>query len=206
MILLDKIDKNWEHMFKFQKLDIEKISYRTLIHSLYLTQLLLFFIALIIFIFFYRAGIAELWTSLLPTNIGVETLVGLLFAALVILINYALYRLAPAEMLDDGGINKKIFLNTPVYHIAFIAVLVAFVEELLFRVFIQSLVGVLATSVIFTLIHYRYFNKIILITFTFLTSLGLGLLMYYYGFYAVFLAHFLIDFVLGSLIRARIVE
>lgn len=193
-------------MFKFQKLDIEKISYRTLIHSLYLTQLLLFFIALIIFIFFYRAGIAELWTSLLPTNIGVETLVGLLFAALVILINYALYRLAPAEMLDDGGINKKIFLNTPVYHIAFIAVLVAFVEELLFRVFIQSLVGVLATSVIFTLIHYRYFNKIILITFTFLTSLGLGLLMYYYGFYAVFLAHFLIDFVLGSLIRARIVE
>ncbi len=193
-------------MFKFQKLDIEKISYRTLIHSLYLTQLLLFFIALIIFIFFYRAGIAELWTSLLPTKIGVETLAGLLFAALVILINYALYRLAPAEMLDDGGINKKIFLNTPVYHIAFIAVLVAFVEELLFRVFIQSLVGVLATSVIFTLIHYRYFNKIILITFTFLTSLGLGLLMYYYGFYAVFLAHFLIDFVLGSLIRARIVE
>jgi len=193
-------------MFKFQRIDIEKISYKTLLHSLYLTQLLLFIVALIIFIFFYRGSVAELLTSLLPGNFVLETLVAILFATFIILINYVLYKLVPATMLDDGGINKKIFSNTPIYQIAFIAVIVGFIEELLFRVLIQSLVGVLATSIIFTLIHYRYFDKIILISFTFITSLGLGYLMVFYGFYTVFLAHVVIDLVLGTLIRKGIVE
>jgi hypothetical protein len=64
----------------------------------------------------------------------------------------------------------------------------------------------MATSIILTLINYRYFDKIILISFTFIKSLGLGYLMVFYGFYTVFLAHVVIDLVLGTLIRKGIVE
>lgn len=191
-------------MKKFNKIEINTISYKNLIYSLYLTQLIMLLISFFIFLFLYKGSTRDILLFILPKDILFESIVAILFALLIISINICLSKYLPKNWLDDGGINEKLFANTPVWHIAIISIVVSFTEELLFRLFLQSFFGIIITSIIFTLIHFRYFNKIILISFTFLTSIFLGCIVLYVSWFAAFFAHALIDFVLGLVIRKNL--
>lgn len=193
-------------MGKRNKIDINLISYRVLIYNFYLTQAISLIVSLILFVLFFKGNVTDLLSLLMPDNILKDCLIAILFVSLIVLANIFLVKILPRKYLDDGGINKKLFINTPVWHIAIISVIVSFTEELLFRVFIQIQLGVIITSVIFALIHFRYNDKLVLILFTFFTSILLGYLVVISEWFTAFLAHALIDFTLGVFIRLKLIE
>jgi len=186
-----------------RKININTLDRKLLIYNLYLTQFFTLTLAFMLYFIFYRYSPNEVIGLLIPDNLFRSTLYGLIVAIIVIIVNIFLARKLPKEALDDGGINEKIFNNLHIGNIAIIAAVVAFSEEILFRGVLQSAVGIFFTSILFALIHFRYLKKVVLITFTFLTSLALGFLVYYTDWFAAFLSHFLIDFILGLLIKKK---
>ena len=159
-------------------------------------------IALILFYFFQNFNPYEAIATILPSNLSRSFIYGGIFAFIVVIVDVLLSWNLPKEMFDDGGINEKLFKNMPIWHIFIITNIVGFVEELLFRGAIQPLLGVWFTSLIFALIHFRYLKKIVLILVTFSISIGLGLITEHTGsWFSAYIAHMLIDFILGIFIR-----
>lgn len=184
-----------------KKVDLSTLDSKVLLYNLYLTQFLTLVLAFLLYFIFYRFTPFEVIGLLIPDNLFSSTVYGLIVALIVIIVNIILVKKLPKEVLDDGGINEKIFSNLSIGSIAIMAVVVAFSEELLFRGVLQSAIGIFFTSIIFTLIHFRYIKKVVLMTFTFLTSLALGFLVYYSDWFSAVIAHFFIDFILGILIK-----
>lgn len=186
---------------KMRKVDISSLDNKVIIYNLYLTQFFTLALALLLYFIIYRYTPHEVLGLLIPDSLFRPTISGISVALIIITANIILNKVLPKEALDDGGINEKIFKNLSIGHIAIIAIIIAFSEELLFRGVLQSSLGIFLTSILFTLIHFRYLKKKVLIAFTFLTSLVLGILAIYFEWFAAFLAHFLIDFILGILIK-----
>jgi uncharacterized protein len=127
---------------------------------------------------------------------------GLLLGWIVVGIEVFLARVLPAEWLDDGGINAQLFRRRSVLHIAWIALLVSVAEEMLFRGAIQYWLGIWGTSLLFTLIHFRYLRQWVMMLLLFAISAALGLVVEWSGTLTpAIVAHFIIDFVMGTLIR-----
>lgn len=186
-----------------RKIDIGTLDNKVIIYNLYLTQALTLLLAFLLYFIFDQYSPNEVIGLLIPDNLFRSSIYGFIVAAIIIVLNILLDKKLPEEVLDDGGINEKIFSNISIVNIAVIAIVVAFSEELLFRGILQSTLGIFFSSLLFALIHFRYLKKVVLITFTFLTSIALGLLVYYSDWFAAFLAHFLIDLVLGILIKKK---
>jgi uncharacterized protein len=105
----------------------------------------------------------------------------------------------PADSLDDGGINEKIFGSLSYLHIFVLTGIIAFAEEWLFRGVLQSLLGLVLTSMLFSLLHVRYIKKPLLFGIVTTLSFWLGILYEITGtIWVPFLTHFLIDFLSGS--------
>ncbi|MDN4527352.1 CPBP family intramembrane glutamic endopeptidase [Fictibacillus fluitans] len=122
-------------------------------------------------------------------------------AVAVVLVNLLLHLFLPERMLDDGGINKRIFRRVPVWHIAILTAVISFSEEWLFRGAIQPLVGLSLTSLLFAVLHVRYIKKPVLFIAAVLLSFLLGYLYEKTNNLIVpMAAHFFIDFLLGLLI------
>ncbi len=184
------------------KIDIQSIDVRLLIYNLYLTQIITLIIAFIISFILHDKYPVHAILTIIPENVYQSLLYGIIFAFIAISIDIFLAWILPEEMLDDGGINEKLLKNMPIWHIFIIANVVGFIEEFLFRGAIQPTLGLWLTSMIFTLIHFRYLKKIVLIIVTLLLSLGLGWLTQHTGsWFSSYIAHTLIDFILGIFIR-----
>jgi membrane protease YdiL (CAAX protease family) len=81
---------------------------------------------------------------------------------------------------------------------------VAFCEELLFRGAIQHAWGAYWTSVLFAAIHIRYLRHWLMTGLVFCISYGLGWVYVRTGtLWTPVIAHFLVDFVMGCIIRYR---
>ena len=195
--------KRKRSLLSMGKIDIRALDSRTIILNLYLTQIITLSLALLLYYIIYGLKPIEIVLSLYPTNFIKSFQFGLIFAIIIVTLNIILTKKLPKELIDDGGINKKIFKNMPIWHIALISVTVGFTEELLFRGAIQSFIGFFWTSFLFTLIHFRYLRKVVLITITFLTSIGLGILVVYIDWFAAFTAHVIIDFLLGFMLKKK---
>ncbi len=173
-----------------------------LLLNIYITQAVLLMIALGLLWFqgrlswgLFAWGKGEIWVA------------GLIFGLVFVGLNAAITWLVPQKWLDDGGINEALFHNRSVFHIGVIALLVSLAEELLFRGAIQYWLGVLGTSLLFTLIHFRYLRRWLMVLLLFLVSLGLGLITdYYNSLLPAVVAHFTVDFILGIFIRFRILK
>jgi membrane protease YdiL (CAAX protease family) len=127
---------------------------------------------------------------------------GLGFGVLVVIADMVLTRVVPAHWWDDGGINRLLFQSRSFAHIVWIAWVVAVAEELLFRGALQSLIGLWVSSLLFTLVHFRYWKRIPLLLMVFAVSLGLGVLVEWSGsLVPAIVAHFVIDCVTGVRIR-----
>ena len=120
----------------------------------------------------------------------------------VVLLDLILMRLLPSSLYDDGGLNVKLFRNKSVWQIALIAAMVAITEEILFRGMIQTHVGLVITSIIFALIHYRYlFNMFLFVNIVALSFFIGFIYQITENLLVTILMHFMIDFLLGVIIR-----
>ncbi|HEY8530446.1 MAG TPA: CPBP family intramembrane glutamic endopeptidase [Paenibacillaceae bacterium] len=190
---------NWRR-WRFRPVSVDQLSDRFLLANLYATQFLTVIIGIVWIIFQGRSVI-----SLLAVPGTADfVLWGAGFAALVVAADLLLARLLKEDAMDDGGINERLFRRRAVWHIALIAALVAFCEELLFRGAIQYAFGPYWTSVLFAAVHVRYLRHWLPTGLVFLASYGLGWIMEETGtIWTPMVAHFLIDFTMGLIIRFR---
>ncbi|GAA0367162.1 CPBP family intramembrane glutamic endopeptidase [Bacillus horti] len=185
---------------------LNQVSNRVLYLNLAVTQAGLALIGGIIYFFFLRQDLPlkELYHF---DELGFALLVGAGFAVCVVTLDVVLMKLLPEDYFDDGGVNERLFRDVNVWQIAIIALGVAVVEEFLFRGVLQNLIGLFWSSVIFALLHFRYLKKWLYSVLIIGISLGFGFMYEWTGsLWGMILAHFLIDFILGILIRYRLIS
>jgi uncharacterized protein len=186
---------------KYQDL-IHNLSDRELLFHLYLTQIILLSLSLILGLFLYRdiGFIGHLFNWKDPSILSI----GLIAGVLVVILDLFFMKILPNSFYDDGGLNERIFQNRSIFHIAFITLIVAFSEELLFRGMIQSQLGLIAASIIFAVIHYRYLFNWYLFSNIIILSFVIGYIYHLTDNLAVtFVMHFIVDFLLGCFIMIK---
>ncbi|MCM3566757.1 CPBP family intramembrane glutamic endopeptidase [Neobacillus mesonae] len=130
--------------------------------------------------------------------------IGILSGLAVVVLDIALMKSLPSHFYNDGGLNERIFRKRNVLHIFFIAAIVAFSEELLFRGIIQTKVGLIFASIIFAIIHYRYlFNWYLFINIVSLSFIIGFIYQWTNNFAVTIIMHFVIDFLLGIYIKFK---
>jgi uncharacterized protein len=181
---------------------INELTEKELLTHLYATQFILLTISIILGMMINRS--LDFIEVLFNWRDWAIIYVGITAGLFVVILDLLLMAVVPKTYYDDGGLNEKIFRNRKIYHIALIALVVAFCEELLFRGIIQSELGLIAASIIFALIHYRYlFNWFLLLNIITL-SFVIGLIYQWTENLAVtFVMHFVIDFLLGCIIMVK---
>jgi len=185
---------------KIRKVTVDQLNDKMLLANLYVTQALTLIIGIVWVLF---QGRSPLDFFKLPHKIDFVWWGGGL-ALLVLIFDLGISRFVPEEAADDGGINERIFKTRAVWHIAVISLIVAICEEILFRGAIQFAIGPYWTSIIFAAIHVRYLRHWIPTGLVFSISYGLGWIMIQSGtLWAPILAHFLVDFIMGCIIRFR---
>jgi len=180
---------------------IKELSDKQLMKHLYLTQLILLIVASILYQFIWKSTpLKELFLADRR-----DIFLGVAAGIAVVIIDIMMMKVLPAEYNDDGGLNERIFRARNPIHIALIAFMVAFVEEFLFRGIIQTNLGLLLSSVIFAVVHYRYlFNRFLFANIVILSLLIGGLFQWTESLLAVIIMHFIIDFLLGIIIRYQL--
>ncbi|WNF21550.1 CPBP family intramembrane glutamic endopeptidase [Mesobacillus jeotgali] len=130
--------------------------------------------------------------------------IGLTAGASVVVMDYVLMKYLPKSYYDDGGLNERIFKNRSVVQIMLIAAMVAISEEILFRGVIQTNTGLILSSIIFAVVHYRYLFNWFLFTNIILLSFLIGYIyMVTNNLLVTIMMHFFIDFILGLIIKFR---
>ncbi|MEK8127436.1 type II CAAX endopeptidase family protein [Paenibacillus filicis] len=186
--------------FKLQPVSADQLTDRLLIINLYVTQAVILLIAAVI-LWFQKPNLLSMFSLASPGHLA---LWGAVYAAAVLLVDMTVSRWVPPEVTDDGGINEKLFGNRPLWHIAVMSLVVAICEELLFRGAIQASWGPYWTSILFAAIHFRYLQHWLMTGLVFSISYGLGWIYIQTGsIWTPILAHFLIDFVMGCILRYR---
>jgi len=191
--------KAWRKI-RLRKVDISAMDDRMLLANVYLTQALTLLLALILSLF--QGG--ALWRLLaLPDQLAI-VLWGAGFAVVFIAVDGLLSQFVPEEVTDDGGVNEKLFSGRPLWHIAVLSFIVALCEEVLFRGVLQTWFGPYWTSILFALLHVRYLKHWLMTGLVFSVSYGLGYLAIWTGtLWTPIFAHFVIDFVMGVIIKYR---
>ncbi|MBJ6363490.1 CPBP family intramembrane glutamic endopeptidase [Paenibacillus sp. GCM10012307] len=185
---------------KLRKVTIDQINDRLLLINLYMTQALTFIIG-IVWILFQRQN--PILLLQFPKTLNFLYW-GAGLAAVVIVVDLLISRWVPEEATDDGGVNERLFRNRPWWHILVLSFVVSVCEELLFRGAIQHAFGAYWTSILFAAIHVRYLKHWIPTGLVFSISFGLGWIYDFTGtLWAPIAAHFIIDAVMGLIIRYR---
>ncbi|YBZ95714.1 CPBP family intramembrane metalloprotease [Bacillus sp. AK031] len=182
-----------------QKDLVMQISDKELTFHLYATQLVLLTVSVILGIFLYDDISLFLKQFAWDRQI---LLYGVSSGIAIVVIDLALMNILPEKYYDDGGINKRIFQNRSIIHIAFLAAVIAVCEEILFRSVIQYHFGFIAGTIIFAIVHIRYWGNWFLIVNIVLLSTWIGLIYEWTANLAVtIMMHFIIDFLLGLAIK-----
>lgn len=189
-------------MFKKQNELIKQLSDKQIVQNLYFTQLLLILIscALGIFLFSNFEEFLNIWVirdyTFVKYGVGV--------AIFVIMIDFTIVKVVPHHLIDDGGINEKIFEKRSIPHIFVLTALIAVSEEILFRGVLQTHLGIWIASFLFAILHFRYLSKWLLFIIVVSISFLLGIVYEITNtIYTTILAHFLIDLVFAIQIRLQ---
>ncbi|GIP37503.1 hypothetical protein J31TS4_07830 [Paenibacillus sp. J31TS4] len=186
---------------ELRRVDVSELDDRTLLLNVYLTQLL----CLLLGASLVGWKLGWPWTLF---GAGASPIAavgwGAGFALLVVSTDLFVTRLVPEHVTDDGGVNERLFADLPLWHIALLCAFVSVCEELLFRGGVQEALGFgpYWTSILFAVIHVRYLQHWLMTGLVFAISYGLGWLYAATGtLWTPVIAHFLIDFILGCIIR-----
>jgi len=176
------------------------ISINQLKKSVFLSQIIILFVALLSIYFFI--GFNRMYSQFINLD-GIElTLYGIGSGLILVFINIGLNYVLPEETLDDGGFNKLFFTSLSYFEILLFCLLIAVSEELLFRGVIQTKFGIFISTIIFTLVHFRYLKKFILFFVVLIESFILGyLFLKTQNLLVVILSHFLLDAILGAYMK-----
>ncbi|NBD22618.1 CPBP family intramembrane glutamic endopeptidase [Paenibacillus glycinis] len=185
---------------RLKTMDIDQIDDRMLLINLYATQAITFIIGFV-WLLFQRRNPFRLFEPGIDWHFVYW---GIGLAAAVIALDMLAARFVPDEASDDGGVNDRIFRHRPVWHIAVLSLVVAVCEETLFRGAVQYHIGPYWTSIVFATIHVRYLRHWIPTGLVFAISYALGWIYIKTGtLLAPIIAHFVIDLVMGLVIRFR---
>lgn len=196
----DVMKQKWKD-FKSRQVDIQQLDDKVLLLNLYLTQGITLILGLV---WIWLQGRNPFLLLTVQTSNLTWLWLGAGLAALVIVVDIAVSRFVPEDMTDDGGVNEKLFRNRPIWHIFAISFIVGVCEEMLFRGAIQHAFGAYWTSIIFAAIHVRYLRHWLPTGMVFLISFALGTIYEWTGtLWAPILAHFIIDLIMGLIIRFR---
>lgn len=179
---------------------IDEFTPKQLVLNVYLSQGIFIVIAIVI-AFFFRVPFP--WKNDFSVPVT-HLLIGIATGFFLPFLSIQLKKKLPDHYLDDGGINEKIFGSLSYVHIFVLTGIIAFAEEWLFRGVLQPLLGLVLTSLIFSILHVRYIKKPVLFVIVTLLSFWLGLLYMWSGtIWIPFIAHFLIDFISGCWIAGQ---
>lgn len=181
---------------------IKQLTDKQLLYNLFLTQIILLTIAFFLGIILFK-DVSTFFNLFNFKDMNI-LLIGVSAGLLVVLFDVFLMKVTPISYQDDGGVNERIFSKLPYFMIFIVALLVAISEELLFRGVLQSHLGLVWTSIIFAAIHYRYLFNWFLFVNVLVLSFFIGFLFEWtQNILVTMTAHFLIDFILGLLIRRK---
>ncbi|OIK12255.1 CPBP family intramembrane glutamic endopeptidase [Bacillus sp. MUM 13] len=181
---------------------IKQLSDKQLIYNLFITQLILLAAALLLGLFLFP-DIASFTALFRIRDINIAV-IGLPAGAAVVAFDIIMMKTIPASWQDDGGVNERIFKSLSYPLVPAAALIVAFCEEVLFRGVIQTNIGLVWTSVIFALVHYRYLFKWYLLVNIAGLSFFIGWIYSITGNLMVTItAHFIIDFILGIILKNK---
>lgn len=185
-----------------QSEQIKRMPPNELVHALFLSQLIFFSIAIFVSYFLFPSFTD--WYTLFHWNTKDILLLGGLSGVGIVSINIFLEEVLPPSMLDDGGINNKIFEKQSIWTIFWITLWIAISEEMLFRGLLQTTFGLIPASIIFAVVHVRYLKKPVLLFVVVAMSFYLGYTYYLTNNLLVpIMIHFVIDFFLGVYIRNK---
>ncbi|MCR8846982.1 CPBP family intramembrane metalloprotease [Rossellomorea sp. SC111] len=178
---------------------IQQLTKKQLTFHLYFTQILLLTIASALGIFLFDTT-SDFWKQL---RFSPDILtVGMTSGLLIVMIDILLMKVLPAKYYDDGGVNAQIFTNRSMGEIALLAFFISVSEEVLFRGVLQFHFGLVISSIIFALIHFRYWAHWFLIINIILLSFWIGFIYEFTdNLLVTIIMHFVIDFLLGLYMR-----
>lgn len=183
---------------------IKNISDEVLVLNVWITQGIVFVVSAVL-AFFLFDSFSE-FLSLFRV-VDDKLVWGVAAGLFVVLNDVILMKILPPSLYDDGGINERIFRNLSYPNIFLITLVIACCEEILFRGVIQYHTNIWIASAIFALVHYRYLFKPFLLMNITLLSLFIGLLFELTNNLMVtIIAHFVIDFLLGIIIKIKYVR
>lgn len=181
---------------------IQQMSDKELKQQLFISQFI--FIAFSIILSFFLFEKMSEWLNYFRWLPGQIFYYGIIPGLIIVGIDLVLMYIFPVRYYDDGGVNERIFRQRSVPGIFIIALFVALSEELLFRGVIQTTTGYVFTSVVFALIHFRYLKKPVLLISVIFISFYIGYMFEITeNLYVTITSHFVVDFLLGLLIRFR---
>lgn len=184
---------------------IKQMSDQELKQTLIVSQLIFLLISLVLSIIMFDNFLD--WQYYFKFNSRKILYYGVLPGLVIVGIDVILMQVLPKHYYDDGGINEKIFKHRKISEIFILALLIAVAEELLFRGVLQTKFGYIIASTIFALAHFRYLKKPVLLVSVLLLSFYIGYLFEITGNLLVTItAHFVIDFLLGLIIRNQTVR
>ncbi|MEJ9230914.1 CPBP family intramembrane metalloprotease [Peribacillus butanolivorans] len=181
---------------------IKQLTDKQLLYNLFLTQIILLTLAFFLGIILFNDR-STFFDLFIFNDLNI-LLFGIPAGIIVVLFDLFMMRVTPSSYQDDGGINERIFSSLSYSMIFVVALVVAISEELLFRGVLQTHLGLLWTSIIFAAVHYRYLFNWFLFLNVLVLSFFIGFLFEWTNNLLVtIMAHFLIDFILGVLIRRK---
>ncbi|MFB6802421.1 CPBP family intramembrane glutamic endopeptidase [Peribacillus butanolivorans] len=181
---------------------IKQLTDKQLLYNLFLTQIILLTLAFFLGIILFNDR-STFFDLFIFNDLNI-LLFGIPAGIIVVLFDLFMMKVTPSSYQDDGGINERIFSSLSYSMIFVVALVVAISEELLFRGVLQTHLGLLWTSIIFAAVHYRYLFNWFLFLNVLVLSFFIGFLFEWTNNLLVTItAHFLIDFILGVLIRRK---
>ncbi|AXN37376.1 CPBP family intramembrane glutamic endopeptidase [Peribacillus butanolivorans] len=181
---------------------IKQLTDKQLLYNLFLTQIILLTLAFFLGIILFNDR-STFFDLFIFNDLNI-LLFGIPAGIIVVLFDLFMMKVKPSSYQDDGGINERIFSSLSYSMIFVVALVVAISEELLFRGVLQTHLGLLWTSIIFAAVHYRYLFNWFLFLNVLVLSFFIGFLFEWTNNLLVTItAHFLIDFILGVLIRRK---
>lgn len=181
---------------------VASLTEKELLFHLFATQILLLTISAVLGMILFDS--LEEFKNIFIWNDHKILTVGAAAGITVVAIDLLLMKVLPQSYYDDGGLNIRVFRNKAVWQIALIAAVVAISEEILFRGVIQTHAGLIVTSVIFALVHYRYlFNWFLFMNIILLSFLIGFIYLQTNNLLVTIIMHFFIDFLLGLSIKFR---
>ncbi len=168
------------------------------IRLLVLLQTGLTLIALVLLLIFQQRGLADIFLE--GRIISLQLIYGLLASALMIIPVVFYARLWPEELEKSLKLLLPI-CREPLIVLALISLLAGLGEELLFRAFLQELLGIWPASILFMLAHAGFWaskphtrSRLLFAPFSLLAALLLGVLYSRVGLISAIAAHSLYDY------------